>query len=67
MVSNGNVEERLAQVEKELESLKSLVKTLRPNANWIEAISGSARGDPDFEEILRLGKEIRDAEDPVED
>ncbi len=66
-MSSGNVEERLAQVEKELESLKSQVKTLRPNTNWIEDISGSARDDPEFKEILRLGKEIRDAEDPVED
>ncbi len=66
-MSNGNVEDRLAQVEKELESLKTQVMTLKTNGNWIDAISGSARDDEEFKEILRLGKDIRDAEEPVED
>ncbi|MBM3992870.1 MAG: hypothetical protein FJ303_01755 [Planctomycetes bacterium] len=34
--------------------------------NWIEQMSGSFKGDPDFGEILRLGREIRDAEGPDE-
>ena len=66
-MSTGNLEERLAQVEKELEGLKTQVETLKNNGNWIQAISGSARDDDEFKEILRLGKGIRDAEEPVEE
>jgi len=33
-------------------------------SNRIEKITGSFEGDADFEEILRLGKEMRDAEQP---
>ncbi len=31
---------------------------------WINSISGSFKDDPDFEEILRLGREIRQADRP---
>ena len=65
MSDSSTVEERLAQVEKELADLKSRVKTLAaPKQNWIDAISGSFKDDPEFEEIVRLGKEIRDADKP---
>ena len=35
--------------------------------NWIAEITGSFKDDPDFDEIVRLGKEMRDAELPEED
>lgn len=60
--STMTVEERLAIVERDLAELK---ENLQPaKKNWIAQISGSFKGDPDFGEILRLGKEIRDAEEP---
>ena len=64
MSQSSTLEERLTQVEKELAELKSRVKTLHPKGNWIDAISGSFKDDPEFEEILRLGKAIRDADQP---
>ncbi|MEQ8786518.1 MAG: hypothetical protein RIC55_09470 [Pirellulaceae bacterium] len=65
MSDSSTIEERLAQVERELASLKSRVKALSgPKGNWIDAISGSFKDDPEFEEIVRLGKEIRDADKP---
>lgn len=39
----------------------------RDKSNWIEDMRGSAKDDPVFDEIVRLGKEIRDAEQPPED
>ena len=58
------IEARLAKVERELAILKA--RTPRDKSNWIEKITGSFQDDADFEEILRLGKEIRDAEQPEE-
>lgn len=35
--------------------------------NWIAEITGICQDDPGFDEIVRLGKELRDAEPPVQD
>jgi hypothetical protein len=53
------VEERLAVLEREFAELKQHVA---PKQDWIAKVSGSFKNDPDFGEILRFGREIRDAE-----
>ncbi|MBC8869621.1 MAG: hypothetical protein H8E44_09395 [Planctomycetes bacterium] len=67
MSGSSTVEQRLEQVEKQLADLKSHVKNFRPAPNWIDAITGTFKDDPEFDEILRLGKEIRDADKPSEE
>jgi hypothetical protein len=67
MSQSSTVEERLAQVERELAELKSRVRTMQPKSQWIDAITGTFKDDPEFDEILRLGKEIRDANRPSEE
>lgn len=59
------IEVRLTKVERELAILKS--KLGGDKSNWIAQITGSFKDDPDFKEIVRLGKEMRDAERPEED
>jgi hypothetical protein len=60
------IEKRLEDVERELAALRGVVKSLKPDSNWISSISGTFKDDPEFDEVLRLGKELRDAEPPVE-
>ena len=60
------IEQRLEHVERELTELKGEIKTLIPRPNWISAISGTFKDDPEFDEVLRLGKELREADRPVE-
>jgi hypothetical protein len=67
MSGSLTIEQRLEKVEKEVADLRSHVKNLRPATNWIDAITGTFRDDPEFDEILRLGKEIRDADRPPEE
>lgn len=60
-----SLEERLAKLEREVEELKlasTHVDASTKKLNWISKISGSFRDDPEFEEILRLGREERKAE-----
>lgn len=65
MSDSMTVEQRLAQVEREIADLKSRVNSLGgQKPNWIDTVSGSFKDDPDFEEIVRLGKEIREADRP---
>ncbi|MGZ0165878.1 MAG: hypothetical protein ACKVII_18285 [Planctomycetales bacterium] len=60
------VEQRLTKVEQELKLLKARSEGDGPKSTWISEVTGSFKDDPDFDEILRLGKEIRD-EDGSED
>ncbi len=56
------IEQRLETVERELAELKGEIKTLVPRPNWISVISGTFKDHPEFDEVLRLGKELRQAD-----
>jgi hypothetical protein len=58
------IEQRLENVERELAALKGAVARLKPDPNWISLICGTFKDDPEFDEVLRLGKEFRDADRP---
>lgn len=58
------LEDRLSQVERELAELKSQVHRLGIAKNWIDQVRGSFRDDPEFNEVLRLGRELREADRP---
>ena len=66
MSDSTALERRLLQVENEHADLKLHVQNLQPQANWIDAITGTFRDDAEFDEILRLGREIRNADKPTE-
>ena len=53
------LEERLAIVEKDVADLKKAVFQDTPKPNWLKVVLGSFKDDPEFDEILRLGREIR--------
>jgi hypothetical protein len=59
----ATVEERLEQLEKEVTFLKlsqsSKIDLAAKKPGWIAKIEGSFKDDPDFAEILRLGREER--------
>ena len=56
-----SVEERLARLEKEVEELRKARREEQAarRGDWISKITGSFKDDPEFEEILRLGREER--------
>lgn len=58
--NNESIETRLARLEAEVSFLKS--QFVNSRANWLQDIVGTRKDAPDFDEIVRLGKEIRDAE-----
>ncbi len=57
-------------VEQRLEKLEADVAELRrqsageKNKDWLSQVAGSFRNDPDFAEIVKLGREIREADRP---
>ena len=62
MLPPSNLEERVAHVERDLRQLRSQMERLHSGEGWIDRITGSFKDDPDFDEILRLGHEIRKAD-----
>jgi len=57
------------QFESQLQSLQQLVAELqrkverlesKPKDNWLPAVLGRFKDDPEFDEIIRLGKEFRE-------
>ena len=60
----ASVEQRLARLEREIEELKKARKSEQSSkaGNWVSKITGTFKDDPEFDEILRLGREERKAD-----
>jgi hypothetical protein len=65
MLETLTVEQRLSKLEAEVEGLKRQAAT-SGTKDW-HAVVGTFKNDPEFAEILRLGREIRLADRPLED
>ena len=65
-MTDPSIEQRLSSLEREVARLKVRTRTMLPKSQWVSAIKGTAKDDPIYEEIWRLGKQIRDAEEPAE-
>jgi hypothetical protein len=61
------IERRLDSLEREVLELKQRLNNGNAPINWIERITGSMADFPEFEEVIRYGREIRDADRPVVD
>jgi hypothetical protein len=56
----NELEARLARLETDVKDIKAMLEAQRP-LGW-KAIVGTFADDPVFEEILRLGNEVREKE-----
>ena len=63
------LEERVTLLEAEAARLKARQATATPEdaAPWWKKLVGIYEGDPDFEEVVRLGREYREAQRPPEE
>ena len=61
-----SVEERLEKLEREVDQLKlahgPMLALSSKKPGWVSRISGSLKDDPEFDEILRLGREESQAD-----
>lgn len=53
------LEKRMDKLEKELADLKRIVGGEPVSANWLGSF-GTTKDDPDFAELIRLGRQYRD-------
>jgi hypothetical protein len=57
MPKKPTLEQRVLAIEKELAALKRRLR--RQDRNWLDEVSGSMKRFPEFEEVVRFGKEFR--------
>ena len=67
MAEQTPIEQRVAALEREVSELKQQLKAGRAPDNWIERITGSMADFPEFEEVVRYGREFREAQRPTSD
>jgi hypothetical protein len=67
MSSQAELEQRVASLEREVAGLKSRLNGSSKDGGWVDEVSGRFKGSEAFREILRLGKELRDAESEEND
>jgi hypothetical protein len=58
----SSVDDRLTALESELAVLRLQLAERGGNTDWLAALTGSFRDQPEFEEVLRLGQEAREHE-----
>ena len=64
MAEAETVEERLTALEHEIAELKRRLGAPAAPANWRQQVQGSFKDEPAFDEVLRLGREIRQSDQP---
>ncbi len=62
MSTKETLEERLAALEREMKDLRKRVEAGNRSNDWRSRPRSSLRDMPEFEEVLRLGKEIRQSD-----
>ena len=67
MSTNNDLEPRVAALEAAVAELQRRPAAPAPAADWLEQVTGSVKDVEAFEEILRLGREFREADRPPED
>lgn len=64
MADGPSLEERVSDLEKQVKYLSQEALRNRSKPGWVRKIVGSMENDPEFVEILKLGREIREADRP---
>ena len=61
MEMSTELEQRVTTLENELSEVKQMLGKGRPQKDWRKTV-GMSKEDPGFDEMIRLGKEIREQE-----
>jgi len=59
MSDQPSLEHRLTALERAVAEIKLRLGAAGQNGNWVDSIAGSMKAYPEFDEVVRLGREIR--------
>lgn len=58
-MAEQTLEDRVAELERDVAALKQQAGAPAGKKNWLSAVLGRFKGDADFDEIARAGADIR--------
>jgi hypothetical protein len=66
-MSATTLEQRVAALERDVSELKSkgqpqLFSKANPNPSWVEEVAGSMKDSPEFDEVCKIMREMRETE-----
>ena len=66
-MSADTLEQRVAALEQDVRALKlkgqaQLFSKANPNPNWVEEVAGSMKDFPEFDDVRKIMREMREAE-----
>jgi len=67
MAMQATTEQRLEAVERAVQELQRLVGSRVPAKNWLEQFAGSMDDYPEFESVVKYGREFRETDRPKEE
>ena len=65
-MAEATLEQRLTAPEQQVAALLDRESMPGSKGNWLARVKGSQKGEPDFEDVLELGREVRQADRPSE-
>jgi len=63
----ATLEQRMTALEEAVGELQEAVKARKPAPDWLDCVIGSMKDEPAFDEVLALGRAIRQSDRPTED
>ena len=63
----ATLEQRMTVLEKAVRELQEAKNTRKPAPDWLDRVIGSMKDESAFDEVLALGRAIRQADRPAED
>jgi len=63
----ATLEQRMTALEEAVCELREAMKARKPAPDWLDCIIGSMKDEPAFDEVLALGRAIRQSDRPAED
>jgi len=60
-----SLEQRVAALESEVQQLRGQLQSLsmrKPNPNWLNEVAGSMKDFPEWDEVMQICREMREAE-----
>ncbi|HMO85377.1 MAG TPA: hypothetical protein PKC18_10705 [Lacipirellulaceae bacterium] len=63
-MTDSKLEQRMAELELEVATLRSKIEALAGSKPWWERIAGSFHDDPLYDKAMKLGRQYRQSQKP---
>ena len=63
----ASLEQRMTALEQAVYELREAMNARKPAADWLDCVIGSMKDEPAFDEVLALGRAIRQSDRPAEE